>query len=108
MLPLFFSAKRQASQIPSASKLMVFFLLSLVCSYSTAEFGRWLEITQRLQYTTCFGRPNLVVRLTASGANCDLSISHGAGILSIKTSDSRTPKWSGYGQRHRFGVSAAF
>lgn len=60
------------------SKLMVFFLLSLVCSYSTAEFGRWLEITQRLQYTSCFGRPYLVVGLTASGANCDLSTSRGA------------------------------
>ena len=33
--------------MPSASKLIVYFLLSLVCAYSTAEFGRWFEITQR-------------------------------------------------------------
>ena len=67
MVPFFFSANRQASQMPSESKLMVFFWLSLVCAYSTAELGRWFEITQRLQNTTFFGRPNLVVRLVASG-----------------------------------------
>src|SRR5450631_1522641 len=91
MVAFFFSANRQASQMPSASKLMVFFWLSLVCSYSTAEFGRWLEMTQRLQNTTCLGRPNRVVSCAASGAKSDLSTSCGAGILSIReTSDSQT------------------
>jgi hypothetical protein len=48
----FCSANRQASQMPSSSKLIVAFLLSLVCWYSTAELGRWLEMTQRLQKCT--------------------------------------------------------
>ena len=42
----FSSATRQASQTPSSSKWMVALRLSLVCVNSTAELGRWLEITQ--------------------------------------------------------------
>src|SRR5690242_1799821 len=95
MLPFFFSANRQASQMPSESKWMVFFWLSLVWAYSTAELGRWFEITQRLQYTTSLGRPNLVVRWATLGANSDLSTSRGAGILSIQQTSIRTSSTSG-------------
>src|SRR5690242_15566536 len=83
MFPRFFSVKRQASQTPSESKKMVFFFDSLVCSYSTAELGRWLEITQRAQYSTPGGSPYLTSRSFTSGRNLDLSVSRGSGIRAI-------------------------
>jgi hypothetical protein len=57
MAPFFRSVCRQASHTPLSSKPMVFFLLAAVCAYSTSEFGRWFEITQRLQNFTSLGSP---------------------------------------------------
>ena len=48
---------RQASQTPSSSKLMVDFFDALVCLNSTAELGRWFEMTQDLQNAISCGRP---------------------------------------------------
>src|SRR5258708_2265015 len=45
--------------MPSASNAMVCFFSCVVALNSTVELGRWLEITHRLQNTTCAGRPYL-------------------------------------------------
>jgi hypothetical protein len=45
---------------------MVAFFESLVCLYSTAEFGRWFEMMHFLQYTTSAGSPYLVNGLAIS------------------------------------------
>jgi hypothetical protein len=53
----FFSANRQALQIPSSLKTMVGFGCPGRLWNSTTELGRWLEMTQRLQKRTSAGKP---------------------------------------------------
>src|ERR1043165_287269 len=65
MVIFFCAATLQASQTPSSSSLMVVLVLALVCWYSTAELGRWLEITQREQNFTSRGRPYFTSRFVS-------------------------------------------
>src|SRR3990167_4962368 len=51
------SDTRQASQIPSVSKCIVFLALCALCAYSTAELGRWFEMVHLRQNFTCRGSP---------------------------------------------------
>src|SRR3954464_15745090 len=73
------SATRQASHTPSSSNAIVALRLSRVWAYSTAEFGRWLEITHRRQYRTSAGSPYLTASGPLSASNAARST--GCGLF---------------------------